>query len=26
MGVYGGWDSFLLKYGCEVFLDELSSV
>jgi hypothetical protein len=26
MGVHGGWDSFLLKYGGEVFLDEVSSI
>ena len=26
-GVYSGWDSFLLKYGGEIFLkDEVSSV
>jgi hypothetical protein len=25
IGVNGGWDSFLLKYGGEVFLDEVSS-
>jgi hypothetical protein len=23
MGVHSGWDSFLLKYGGEVFLDEV---
>ena len=26
MGVYSGWDWFLLKYGGEVFLYEVSSV
>jgi len=26
IGVYSGWDSFLLIYGGEVFLDEVSSV
>ena len=25
VGVYSGWDSFLLKCSCEVFLDEVSS-
>jgi hypothetical protein len=26
MEVYSGWDSFLLKYGGEVFLDEVTSI
>jgi hypothetical protein len=26
LGLYSGWDSFLLKYGCEVFVNEVSSV
>jgi len=26
MGVYSGWDFFLLKYGGEVFPDEVSAV
>jgi len=26
VGAYSGWDSFLLTYGGEVFLDEVSSV
>jgi hypothetical protein len=26
MGVYSGWDCSLLKYGGEVFLDEVPSV
>ena len=26
MGVYSGWDFFLLKYNGEVFADEISSV
>jgi hypothetical protein len=26
MGVYSGWDSLLLKYGGEVFLDEVPLV
>jgi len=26
MGAYSGWDHFLLQYGGEVFLDEVSFV